>query len=222
VENARVSGRKALSYTHAVPDRAYPPEGSRIGVFGGTFDPPHIGHLVAAVNVRVALQLDRVLLVVANEPWQKVDERDISPAAARLELVQAATADVDGLEASDVEIVRGGPSYTADTLAELADRWPGASLWLVVGRDAALGFPTWERVDEVAARAELVVVDRPGADDAALPAAYSWRRVEIPRLDVSSTDLRARVAEGRPLDFLTPPAVVTGIARLGLYGGAPA
>jgi nicotinate-nucleotide adenylyltransferase len=220
---APVSGPKALSYTHAVPDRAYPPEGTRIGVFGGTFDPPHIGHLVAAVNVRDALQLDRVLLVVANEPWQKVDDRDISPAADRLELVRAATADVDGLEASDIEIVRGGPSYTADTLAELGERWPDASLWLVVGRDAALGFPTWERVDEVAARAHLVVVDRPGADDdAALPAPYPWHRVEIPRLDVSSTDLRARVAEGRPLDFLTPPAVVTGIARLGLYGGAPA
>jgi nicotinate-nucleotide adenylyltransferase len=218
-----VSGREALSYTHAVPDRAYPPEGTRIGVFGGTFDPPHIGHLAAAVNVRHALRLDRVLLVVANDPWQKVDDREISPAAARLELVRAATEGVEGLEASDLEIVRGGPSYSADTLAELGDRWPDASLWLIVGRDAALGFPTWERVDEVAARAHLVVVDRPGGDDGApLPAPYSWERVEVPRLDVSSTDLRARVADGRPLDYLTPPAVVTGIARLGLYGGSPA
>jgi nicotinate-nucleotide adenylyltransferase len=213
--------RERLSYTHAVPASAYPPDRPRIGLFGGTFDPPHIGHLVAAVNVRSALDLDRVLLVVANEPWQKVDDRPISPAADRLALVEDSVAGVEGLEASDVEIVRGGPSYTADTLETLGDRWPEASFWLILGRDAALGLTTWERVEEVAARARLVVVDRPGADAGALPADFEWERVEVPRLDVSSTDLRERVRDGRPLDFLTPPAVVTGIARLGLYG-APA
>src|SRR5205823_2687872 len=92
----------------------------RCGIFGGTFDPPHVGHLVAAVNVRHALRLDRILLVVANHPWQKVGTRDISPAADRLAMVEAAVREVDGLEASAIEIERGGTSYTADTLASLA------------------------------------------------------------------------------------------------------
>ncbi|HEX7167817.1 MAG TPA: adenylyltransferase/cytidyltransferase family protein, partial [Acidimicrobiales bacterium] len=91
----------------------------RIGVLGGTFDPVHIAHLVSAVNVRAALGLDRVLLVVANEPWQKVGTRPISPAADRLAMVEAAVAGVDGVEASAIEIARGGPSYTADTIAAL-------------------------------------------------------------------------------------------------------
>lgn len=211
----------ALPYTRAVPRSPYPLAGRRIGVFGGTFDPPHIGHLVAALDVRAALDLDEVLLVVANEPWQKVDERDISPAADRLALVEAAVAGVEGLVASDLEIVRGGPSYTADTLAALRAAGPDDALHLILGRDAAAGLPTWERVEEVVAQAELVVVDRPGSDELPLPAGPRWHRVEIPRLDISSTDLRARVAEGRPIHFLTPPAVVAGIERLGLYRRRP-
>src|SRR5207344_1439144 len=98
----------------------------RIGVFGGTFDPPHVGHLVTAVNVRYALGLDRVLLVVANVPWQKEGQRDISDGEDRLALVEAAVGPVAGLEASRIELDRDGPSYTADTLAELAARHPGA------------------------------------------------------------------------------------------------
>ena len=91
----------------------------RLGIFGGTFDPPHVGHLVTAVNVRHDLALDRVLLVVSNVPWQKVGTRDISPAPARLAMVEAAVADVVGLEASRIELDAGGPSYTADTLKAL-------------------------------------------------------------------------------------------------------
>src|SRR3954447_22668934 len=94
---------------------------TRLGVLGGTFDPIHVGHLVAAVNVRHALDLDRVLLVVANEPWQKVGDRAVTPAHDRLAMVEAAVGDVDGIEASRIEVVRGGSSYTADTLAQLAE-----------------------------------------------------------------------------------------------------
>ena len=100
--------------------------GQRIGVFGGTFDPPHVGHLVTAVNVRHSLGLDRVLLVVANQPWQKVGTRAITPAGDRLALVEAAVQGVDGIEASAIEIERGGESYTADTLRQLHERHPGA------------------------------------------------------------------------------------------------
>ncbi len=189
----------------------------RLGVFGGTFDPPHVGHLVTAVNVRHALALDRVLLVVANVPWQKVGERTVSPAEDRLAMVEAAARGVAGLEVSRLEIDRGGPSYTADTLGELRRAHPGAELFLIVGSDAAGGLTTWERVDEVREQCTVVVVDRPGAEGEQPPPGWRWERVEVPRLDVSSTDLRARVADGRPLDFLLPPDVIACIRTRGLY-----
>lgn len=194
-------------------------EPERLGVFGGTFDPPHVGHLVTAVNVRHALRLDRVLLVVASVPWQKEGSRVISPASDRLAMVAAAVDGVEGLEASPVEIERGGPSYTADTLAALADRHPGAALFTILGEDAAAGLPTWERSGEVVRRSTLVVVDRPGVR-APLPEGVDWVRVEVPHLDVSSTDLRARVVDGRPLEFLLPPAVIDVIRSRHLYGAA--
>lgn len=188
----------------------------RIGLFGGTFDPPHVGHLVTAVNVRHALQLDQVVLMVANVPWQKQGQRTISPATDRLAMVAAAVADVPGLVVGDLEIRRGGPSYTADTLAELAEMHPGAELFTVIGDDAAAAITTWERYEEVAARSALVVVDRPG-DPVALPDGFPWVRVEVPRLEVSSTDLRARVVDGRPLDYLLTEPVLEIVRSRALY-----
>lgn len=192
----------------------------RLGVFGGTFDPIHVGHLVAAVNARHELALDRVLLVVANVPWQKIGSRAITPAEDRYAMVAAATRDVEGLEASRIEIERGGMSYTADTLAQLAEAHPEAELHLIVGTDVAGELDTWERVEEVRRLSTLVVVNRPGAR---LPdlAASGWRvrTVEIPNLDISSTDLRVRAADGRPLDFLVPEAVIRCIRERGLYAG---
>lgn len=193
--------------------------GDRIGVFGGTFDPPHVGHLVTAVDVRHVLGLDRVLLVVANRPWQKLGHRDITAAADRLAMVEAAVRGVDGLEASALEIDRGGESYTADTLSELVERHPGGDLHLVLGADAAAGLSTWERVEEVRELASLVVVDRPGSGPAAVPVGWRWKHVEVPRLEVSSTELRARVAAGRPLDYLLPRDVITCVRERRLYRG---
>lgn len=199
----------------AVPD----PVPRRVGLFGGTFDPPHVGHLVTAVNVRHALELDLVLLMVANVPWQKEGSRAITPAEDRFAMVEAAVRGVAGLAASRLEIDHGGPSYTADTLAELARRYPGAALYTIVGDDAAAGLPTWERFEEVVARSRLVVVDRPGAP-VVLPEGIDWIRVEVPRLEVSSTDLRARFVDGRPLDYLITSPVLEVIAARGLYRGA--
>jgi nicotinate-nucleotide adenylyltransferase len=190
----------------------------RIGVLGGTFDPPHIGHLLAAVNVRSALNLDRVLLVVANEPWQKVGTREISPAEDRLAMVEAAVGDLDRIEASDLEIARGGPSFSVETLEALRSGHPGADLFLIVGADAVGALHTWERATELPHLATLVLVDRPGVQADDPPAGWPLERVEIPRVEVSSTDLRSRVGEGRPLDFLIPPAVATCIAERRLYG----
>jgi nicotinate-nucleotide adenylyltransferase len=193
--------------------------GGRLGIFGGTFDPPHVGHLVTAVNVRHELGLDRVLLVVSNQPWQKVGTREISPADARLAMVEAAVADVEGLEASRIELDAGGPSYTADTLARLLAEDPDRELFVILGADAAAGLLTWERWEEVRDLATVVVVDRPGEPPAEAPAGWRWRRLEVPRLDVSSTDLRARAADGRPLDYLVTHEVADWIEQHHLYRG---
>lgn len=190
---------------------------ARIGVLGGTFDPVHVGHLVTAVNVGHELDLELVLLVVANDPWQKAGTVS-TPASDRLAMVSAAVAGVPGLEACDLELRRGGPSYTADTIAELAVEHPGAELHLILGSDAAGGLDTWEREDEVREGVRLVVVARPGAEAARPPPGWSHVVVEVPRLEVSSTDLRARVAEGRPLDWLVPGGVVEVIRERRLYG----
>ncbi|MEY4656997.1 MAG: nicotinate-nucleotide adenylyltransferase [Actinomycetota bacterium] len=191
----------------------------RIGLFGGTFDPPHVGHLVTAVNVRHTLNLDIVILMVANDPWQKSGARDVTTAEDRFAMVEAAVSAVDGVIAGRDEIDRGGPSYTADTLMTLAEKHPGAELFTIVGDDAAAGLTSWTRVDQVAEYSQLVVVDRPGvAVD--LPKQFNWLRVESPRLEVSSTDLRSRFSDGRPLDYLVTEPVLHVIDQRGLYGSA--
>ncbi|MGH3849774.1 MAG: nicotinate-nucleotide adenylyltransferase [Pseudonocardiaceae bacterium] len=192
--------------------------GERLGVFGGTFDPVHVGHLVAAVNAGHALRLDRVLLVVANEPWQKGD-RTLTPAEDRLAMVSAAVAGCRGLAASRLEIDRGGDSVTADTLEALLVEDPTRELFLIVGSDVASTLDTWRRAEATAQLATLVVVNRPGAPEPA----PSWPgrvvKVAIPNFDLSSSDLRARAAEGRPLDYLVPDAAIDVIGRRGLYSG---
>ncbi len=196
-----------------------PSHPTRIGIFGGTFDPIHVGHLVAAVNVRHALSLDRLLLVVANQPWQKEGLRSITPADDRFAMVEAAVGEVPGLEASRLEIDRGGPSYTADTVEEVAALHPAAELYVVVGADVADVLDSWERHQVIARLATLVVVNRPGSvRSAPLP---GWRlvEVEVPALEVSSTDLRERAADGRPLDYLVPEGAIRCIRARGLYAG---
>lgn len=194
---------------------------ARLGVFGGTFDPPHVGHLVTAVNVRHELGLDRVLFVVANVPWQKLGSRAISPPEQRLAMVEAAVHGVEGLDASRLELDAGGHSYTADTLATLRSMDPTSELFLILGADAAAGVLTWERHDEVRDLATVVVVDRPGAARATAPPGWRWTWVKVPGIDVSSTDLRARAGDGRPLDYLVTSEVAAWIDAHGLYRTDP-
>ena len=191
----------------------------RIGVLGGTFDPPHIGHLAVAVNVRDALGLDLVLLVVANDPWQKRGRHPISPAADRLAMTRAAVEGHVGLEADDREIRRGGPSYSVDTVQELVAERPGAVVFVIVGQDAAAGLPTWDRPEILARLASVAVVARPGSPfgPGDRPCGFRWVAVEAPELAVSSTDLRARVARGRTIEVLTPPGVASYVRDRGLY-----
>jgi nicotinate-nucleotide adenylyltransferase len=189
----------------------------RIGIFGGTFDPVHVGHLVAALEARQALGLDRVLLVVANDPWQKSDSRAVTPAEDRFAVVAAAVEGVEGLQASRVEIDRGGPSYTADTVEELAGRHPGAELFVVIGADVAAELGTWQRVGQLAGTVTLVIVERGGVTGVADPPGWEVERLRIPALEISSSDLRQRLAAGRNVEFLVPDAAIRCISRRGLY-----
>lgn len=190
----------------------------RLGILGGTFDPVHIGHLVAAQEARDALGLDRVLLVVANDPWQKTAELPITPAEDRFAVLAAAVAGVAGLEPSRIEIDRGGPTYTIDTVRQLGRLHPAAELFLVVGADVAATLDTWHRVDELAPLVTLVVVTR---GDGAVAPRRGWTVVPvvIPALEISSSDLRRRFAEDGPVDFLLPASAIRCIRDRGLYAG---
>jgi nicotinate-nucleotide adenylyltransferase len=172
----------------------------RIGILGGTFDPVHVGHLMDAAASRHQLALDRVLVVVARDPWQKRD-RVLAPAEVRYDMVEAALDGVDGLEASRIELERDGPTYSIDTVEALAT--PDRDLFLIVGSEVAAGMPSWHRVDDLRERVTLAIVDR---ESTPFPAPSGWRttRVAVPRLELSSTDLRERIAAGAPIDFLVP------------------
>jgi len=193
--------------------------GRRIGLVGGTFDPPHLGHLVVAECALVELGLDEVRLLVAGAPWMKTP---VSAAADRVALVTAAVADVPGLVCDAREVDRPGPTFTADTLAEVQAEEPDAQLFFVLGEDAAAQLPSWERIEDAFALATFVVVTRPGSgppDGSVLPGPVV--HLEIPQLRVSSTDLRERFARGGATRWLVPPSVDTEVRRRGLYGSRP-
>jgi nicotinate-nucleotide adenylyltransferase len=204
----------------ATPQGPPPTPGVGIGILGGTFDPVHVGHLVAATWARETLGLDRVLLVVANVPWQKAGTRTVTPAEDRFLVVQAAVSGVEGLEASRMEIERGGASYSADTVAELLGSVPSVEPYLIVGADVAAELGTWQRVDELRESVTLVVVDRGGTVPGADPPGWRVERLRIPALDLSSSQLRERLAEGRSVDFLIPEAAIRCIRQLNLYAGS--
>lgn len=195
---------------------------ARIGVLGGTFDPIHNGHLVAASEAAHQLGLAEVVFVPAGQPWQKAASLR-TPAEVRYQMVVAATADDPRFSVSRVDIDRAGPTYTVDTLADLHDSRPDAELFLIVGSDALANLATWREPERVIQLCHLVGVSRPGpaADEDGLevpgvPGA-AVTRLTIPALDISSTAIRARVAGGEPVDYLVPGSVARLIAKAGLY-----
>lgn len=192
----------------------------RVGIFGGTFDPVHVGHLVAAVNARHQLSLDRVLLVVNNLPWQKVGARQITSSEDRFAMVASAVENVQGLEASRIEMDRGGMSYTADTVEELHALHPDSELFLIIGADAAAELDTWERVELLQDLVTLVVVNRAGRPPVHPGEPWRAETLLVPSLEISSTDLRQRAAEGRPLDYLVPSGAIRCIRDRDLYPGS--
>ena len=191
----------------------------RLGVFGGTFDPPHRGHLAVAKAAQRTFALDRVLLVVANDPWKKSPDRAITPPADRLAMVQALASNQAGLEVSDREIRRGGPSYTVVTLRELAAAHPDSELFLIIGRDLVDDFSSWHESVEIGRLATIVVVDRPGY---VTDPQRDWKMLIIEPVDVSSTELREQLqqtlpADSKALSHMTPE-VLQVIRSRGLYG----
>jgi nicotinate-nucleotide adenylyltransferase len=191
----------------------------RIGILGGTFDPPHLGHVAAAQAVVPALGLDRLLLVVANDPWQKSASRDVSPAEDRFALTEVMAEELPAAEASRLEIDRGGPSYSVDTVEEILARvgHPAPHLFLVVGADLAPELDTWERVGDLQRLVTLAVVSRPNAPVPDLDPAWTVVRVDGPQVEVSSSEVRERLLRGDSVNGLVPEAVIRCIHRRALY-----
>jgi len=198
--------------------------GRRLGVLGGSFDPPHVAHLVIASQAHAQLGLDAVLFVPAWRPPHK-EASELSSAATRLTLARAATEGDARFLVSDIEIERR-LRFSVDTVAALLQSLEPGELWFVIGADSLLAMPTWKEPSRLVSLCRLAVAPRPGGDDEAVAAAA--RRygdatlLSCPRLDVSSTAIRGRVREGEPISYLVPPQVESLIRRLGLYGAGRA
>ena len=187
----------------------------RLGLFGGTFDPPHLGHLVVAQDVVEGLALDRLLFLPAGSPPHKTG-KVISPAPLRLEMVRALTAGSDVFRVSDVELKRGGPSFTVDTLRYYRDLYPEAEIFFVLGADQATAFDGWRDPEILASLATLVVMARGGVQVPGM----NFTSVPVTRVDISATNIRERVRAGRSIRYLVPEEVRQIIESQCLYRAA--
>jgi nicotinate-nucleotide adenylyltransferase len=190
----------------------------RIGVMGGTFDPIHIGHLVAASEVAHRFDLDRVVFVPTGQPWQK-SHREVSPAEDRYLMTVVATAADERFSVSRVDVDRDGLTYTVDTLRDIrAEQGDMHDYYFITGADALSEILSWREPDEVLRLAHLVGVTRPGhvlSDPGLAPGRVTL--LEIPALAISSSDIRDRVGDGEPIRYLVTPGVEAYIAKVGLY-----
>ncbi|HEY8373475.1 MAG TPA: nicotinate-nucleotide adenylyltransferase [Pseudonocardiaceae bacterium] len=186
-------------------------------MMGGTFDPVHHGHLVAASEVQARFHLDEVIFVPTGQPWQKT-HHEVSPAEDRYLMTVIATASNPRFSVSRVDIDRGGPTYTIDTLTDLRRQYPDDELFFITGADALAQILSWHRADELFTLAHFIGVTRPGYDlrDHHLPRG-AVSLVEVPAMAISSTDCRRRVAEGLPVWYLVPDGVVQYISKRKLY-----
>jgi len=190
----------------------------RVGVFGGTFDPPHIGHLLLASDARDALRLDKLIFIPAGAQPFKVDTPPIASPQDRVEMVRLAVASDANYAVDDAEISRKGLSYTVDTLEYLAERYAGSELFLLLGQDSLGGFPQWRNPGRIQELATLALMMRSGAPDVG-----DWRNAErvvvvsARRVDVSSTEVRERLRAGKSIKGFVPEGVEKFIEARGLY-----
>jgi nicotinate-nucleotide adenylyltransferase len=194
----------------------------RLGLFGGTFDPIHLGHLILAEQCREACGLDRVWFVVAGAPPHKPGGR--TPVSHRLEMARIAVAGHPAFEVSDLEAGRPGPHYSVETLEAVRRDRPGDELFFLIGADSLAELPCWREPERIATLATVVVVNRPGIDPAVTaglpdlgPGTKPLRLVTIPPIGIASHDLRRRVAEGRSIRYQVPRRVEAYIEAQGLY-----
>ena len=225
---AKSAGQRGISLVRCSPNQGFSarirfvsqPNNRRIGILGGTFDPPHLGHLAAALAAQEQLALDQVLLVVANDPWQKTEAgQEVTAANHRLAMVEKAVADLNGISADPSEINRGGPTYTAATLTEMGNRFPEAELFLLIGGDVAPVLNTWVEAETVRQRATIVVMDRPGYHQAMPPEGWEFQRLVAVTPDIAGTEVRLRGQVGHDLTAMVPLAVADYIKKYGLYSG---
>jgi nicotinate-nucleotide adenylyltransferase len=195
----------------------------RLGILGGTFNPPHLGHLVCSQEAYRELRLDRVMLIPARIPPHKPVEHEPGP-EHRLELCRLAVADDERFEVSDIELGRDGPSYTVDTLKELTSKASTSELFLIVGGDIAVGLPRWREPERVLELATLAIAKRRGTSRASVESSLEElngrgraRFFQMPRIGVSSTMIRRRVRAGQPIRYLVPDGVAEYIERHHLY-----
>jgi nicotinate-nucleotide adenylyltransferase len=207
----------------------------RIGVLGGTFDPPHVAHVALGDAARRALELDVVVFVPTGTPWRKAG-RGVSPAAQRLALTRAAVAGLPWAEVSAIEVEREGPTYSQDTLAALHEQYPDADLWFILGADALADMPHWRRPGQLVEHARLAVARRPGApqEENGEPLVPEALREAVPGieehvdelpmdlLEISATDLRDRLRHGRSTEGLLVEPVRALIDEHGWYREEPA
>jgi nicotinate-nucleotide adenylyltransferase len=197
----------------------------RVGILGGAFNPPHIGHLICAQEALIQLELDSVMFIPVGEAPHRELQDDPGP-EARFEMVELAIADDERFTASRIELEREGPSYTSDTLEELREQSPKDELFLILGGDQAAALATWHEPEKVLERATLVVFERMSWGRNAIvikigrmPGAERVRYLDMPTIQVSSSAIRRRVREGLPIRYLVPDKVVEYIASRELYGG---
>lgn len=185
----------------------------RVGILGGTFDPIHRGHLIAASSVYESLNLDSVVFMPAGDPWQKRD-RELSSGQQRLEMVKLAIADDARFSASDIEINRSGPSYAIDTIREWKSANPNDELFWIVGSDALSGIPTWHEWEAFVSEVTIVAVNRIGNREV-VP--FDFVSVDMPEVRISATELRDRFTNKQDTQYLVPQKVSEYIAEQGLY-----
>jgi nicotinate-nucleotide adenylyltransferase len=196
----------------------------RIGILGGTFDPVHVGHLILGEEARIALQLDRVLFIPAAQPWRKA-AREIAAPSHRLEMVRLAVRGTPGFKVSSIEIDRGGPTYTADTLESLHRLLPEAAFWFILGSDALSDLPNWREPARISAQSRLAVASRGEGDDVLAELERSVPgltanidQIPMPSVSISSSELRDRLHDGVSTRYWLPETVRRYILDHRLYG----